>query len=84
MSHRSREITQKRRKTHTKQIPQVRISFISNSTMPLTCIIALTEATVRKELAEEKQHRAVAGVLSPHETMASGFIFLGIELEDMQ
>ena len=52
--------------------------------MPLTCIIALTEATVRKELAEEKQHRAVAGVLSPHETMASGFIFLGIELEDMQ
>lgn len=46
--------------------------------------IGLTEAEVRKELAEEEERRARAGIRSPHETTASAFIFLGIELEDGQ
>lgn len=44
----------------------------------------MTEAKVRKELAEEEEHRVEAGIASPHETTAAAFIFLGIELEDMQ
>ena len=44
----------------------------------------MTEAEVKKELTEEEERRAEAGIVSPHETTAATFIFLGIELEDMQ
>jgi hypothetical protein len=44
----------------------------------------LTEAEVRKEFAEEEEQRTIDGIVSPHETTASAFIFIGIELEDEQ
>jgi hypothetical protein len=30
--------------------------------------VALTEAEVRKEFAEEDEHHTLAGIMSPHET----------------
>ena len=36
------------------------------------------------DLTEEEGRCAEAGIMSPHETTAAAFIFLGIELEDMQ
>jgi len=67
-------------------MPQVGVSlFVAPLYQRLNSLtIGLTEAEVRKELAEEEERRAVAGIVSPHETTASAFIFLGIEIEDMQ
>ncbi|PPQ99631.1 hypothetical protein CVT26_009186 [Gymnopilus dilepis] len=44
----------------------------------------LSEARVRKELAEEEEHRIKEGGLSLHETPAAVFIQMGLELEEAQ
>lgn len=46
--------------------------------------LALTEAQVKKELAEKEENRLAAGGISFHEVSASGFIVLGLELENTQ
>jgi len=56
----------------------------SGPALILLCPTALTEAQVRKELTEDEERRIVAGEELVHETSPSGFIFLGLELEDMQ
>ncbi len=45
---------------------------------------ALTEAEIRKEFAEHEERRLMEGKEPIHETTASAFIFLGLELEDAQ
>ncbi|KAF9471153.1 hypothetical protein BDN70DRAFT_783782, partial [Pholiota conissans] len=45
---------------------------------------SLTEAQVRKELAEEEESRLAGGGSSFHEVSASGFVVLGLELEQLQ
>jgi hypothetical protein len=52
--------------------------------MNLFLLIAMTEAEVRKEFAEEDEARLSEGEGSLHDTSASSFIFLGIEIEDFQ
>lgn len=55
--------------------------------MDTSCLLDLTvisEADVRKEFAEEKERRLVEGEEPMHETAPSGFVFLGIELEELQ
>lgn len=44
----------------------------------------MTEAEVRKEFAEEDEEGLSAGEESLHNTSASSFVFLGLELEDFQ
>jgi hypothetical protein len=44
----------------------------------------LTEARVRKEFAEDEERRLAAGEESLHKMTPAAFIFLGLELEDMQ
>jgi len=44
----------------------------------------MTEAEVRREFAEEDESRLAAGEKSLHDTSASSFVFLGIDLEDLQ
>ena len=44
----------------------------------------MTEAEVRKEFAEEDEIRLSAGEESLHDTSASSFVFMGLELEDFQ
>ncbi|KAG6829299.1 hypothetical protein H0H93_014534, partial [Arthromyces matolae] len=55
--------------------------FVSDS---IGSLIAISEAEVRKELAEEERVRVVEGGVTLHETSASGFLVLGLELEDTQ
>jgi len=50
----------------------------------LSFFIALTEAEVRKEFAEEDERRLSDGEVSQHATSASAFVLLGIELKDLQ
>jgi hypothetical protein len=47
-------------------------------------IIALTEAQVQKDLAEEEESRIASGGVVLHETSPSAFLVLGLELEDAQ
>jgi len=47
-------------------------------------MIAMSEAQVKKELAEEEEKRLVAGGVSLHNTSAASFIVLGLEIEDTQ
>ncbi|KAJ3487311.1 hypothetical protein NLJ89_g11723 [Agrocybe chaxingu] len=44
----------------------------------------ITEAQVRKELAEEEQRRLADGGTSLHTTSAASFISIGLEIEDTQ
>lgn len=44
----------------------------------------ITEAEVRKEFAEDEERRLAEGEEPMHETAPSGFVFLGIELEELQ
>lgn len=44
----------------------------------------ITEAEVRKEFAEDEERRLAEGEEPMHETTPSGFVFLGIELEELQ
>ena len=44
----------------------------------------LSEAQVKKELAETEQSRLGAGGIAVHETSPLGFIILGLELEESQ
>lgn len=44
----------------------------------------LTEAQERKALAEEEESRIARGDVSLHTTSASAFVFLALELEDLQ
>ena len=44
----------------------------------------MTEAETRKEFAEDEERRLADGVEPVHETSPSGFVFLGLELEDIQ
>jgi len=44
----------------------------------------LTEADVRKELTKEEEIRLSNGGVALHETSASAFVVLGLELEDTQ
>ncbi|KAG6826456.1 hypothetical protein H0H92_015744 [Tricholoma furcatifolium] len=46
--------------------------------------ICISEAEVRKELAEEEKERVAKGGAALHSTSASGFLVLGLELEDLQ
>lgn len=48
------------------------------------CSIALSEAQVRKELAEEEASRLQKGGMAMHSTSASAFLVMGLELEDNQ
>jgi len=44
----------------------------------------ITKAEIRKEFAEDEERRLADGVEPVHETSPSGFVFLGLELEDIQ
>jgi len=44
----------------------------------------MTEAQVRKELAEDEERRLQAGGISLNETTQAAFLISGLELEDMQ
>ena len=44
----------------------------------------ISEADVRKEFAEEEECCLAEGEEPMHETAPSGFIFLGIESEELQ
>ena len=44
----------------------------------------MTEAEVRKEFAEDDEQRIADGEELVHATSPSAFIFLGLELEEMQ
>jgi len=46
--------------------------------------VFLSEAQVRKELAEEEEALLASGVVSLHATTASMFIVLGLEIEEGQ
>jgi hypothetical protein len=52
--------------------------------MNLLLFIAMTEAEVRKEFAEDDKVRLSAGEESLHDISPSAFVFLGLELEDLQ
>ncbi|KAG6848447.1 hypothetical protein H0H93_016880 [Arthromyces matolae] len=47
-------------------------------------VVVISEAEVRKELAEEEKARIIGGGVALHETSASGFLVLGLELEEIQ
>jgi len=44
----------------------------------------MTESELRKEFAEDEERRLSEGEEPVHETTPAAFVFLGIELEDMQ
>ena len=44
----------------------------------------ISEADVRQEFAEDEERRLAEGEEPMHETPPSGFVFLGIELEELQ
>lgn len=44
----------------------------------------MTESELRKEFAEDEEHRLADGEEPIHKTSPAAFIFLGIELEDIQ
>ena len=44
----------------------------------------MTEAQVRKEFAEDEEQHIMDGEELVHATSPSAFIFLGLELEEMQ
>ena len=44
----------------------------------------MTEAEVRKEFVEEEEARLSAGEESLHDILPLAFVFLGLELEDLQ
>lgn len=46
--------------------------------------VGLTEAQERKELAKEEEVRISQGIVALHATSASAFMFLAMELEDLQ
>lgn len=50
----------------------------------LTYSLAISEAQVRKELAEEEHNRIEEGGVSVHVTSASTFVVHGLELEEAQ
>lgn len=52
--------------------------------MNLLPFIAMTEADVRKEFAEDDEMRLSAGEESLHDISLSAFVFLGLELENLQ
>ncbi|KAF9038718.1 hypothetical protein BJ165DRAFT_1308956, partial [Panaeolus papilionaceus] len=60
-----------------------KFSFLSYYLM-LTTLVAMTEAEVKKELAEEEEERIKNGGVSYHETPASTFVSAAIEIEDLQ
>jgi len=47
-------------------------------------LLAMSEAQVRKELAEEEGQRLQNGGISLNETTPAAFLVSGLELEDMQ
>jgi len=47
-------------------------------------MVAVSEAQVKKELAKEEERCLVAGGISPHNTSATSFLVLGLEIEDAQ
>ena len=47
-------------------------------------LVAVSEAQVKKELAEEEERRLAAGGISPHNTSAASFLALGLEIEETQ
>ncbi|KAF8057953.1 hypothetical protein FPV67DRAFT_1676638 [Lyophyllum atratum] len=47
-------------------------------------VVCISEAEVRKELAEEEKERVSSGGVSLHEMSASAFLVLGLDLEDSQ
>jgi len=44
----------------------------------------MTVAQVRKEFAEDEEQRIADGEEAVHATSPSAFVFLGLELEEMQ
>ena len=60
------------------------LTIFSSEDMNLLPFIAMTEAEVRKEFAEDDEVRLSAGEESLHDISASAFVFLGLELEDLQ
>ena len=61
-----------------------RFSIFSSKDLNLPPFIAMTEAEVRKEFAEEDEVRLSAGEESLHDVSPSAFVFLGLELEELQ
>lgn len=47
-------------------------------------MVDLTEAQVRKELAEEEESRVAEGGVVLHETSAASFLVIALNLEDSQ
>ena len=47
-------------------------------------MVAIFEAQVRKELAEEEERHLAAGGISPHNTSAASFLALRLEIEETQ
>ena len=47
-------------------------------------MIAISEAQVKKELAEEEETHLATGGISLHNMSASAFIVLGLEIEETQ
>ena len=66
--------------------PLVHVSFCScdTSLKYLSDSAAITDAQVCKEFAEDKEHCLEGGEVPMHETTSSAFVYLGLELEDMQ
>jgi len=50
----------------------------------ITAVIAISEAQVKKTLAEDEAARLAAGGLALHATSASAFLIAGLELEEAQ
>ena len=46
--------------------------------------IVLSEAKVKKQLADEEEKRLKAGGVSLHNTSAASFVSLGLEIEETQ
>lgn len=59
-------------------------TFVAGLKNVLTASIAISEAQVRKDLAEEEQDRLEEGGTSLHVTSAAAFIVHGLELEEVQ
>jgi hypothetical protein len=61
-----------------------KVDFLSLWHQLIVFFSAMTEAEVRKEFAEEDEERLTAGEEYLHDMSASGFVFLSLELEDLQ
>jgi len=48
------------------------------------CLLALTEAQAKKELAAEEEQRLASGGIALHSTNASAFVVMALEIEETQ